>query len=151
MAPDDFNILDIGQSLGSTAQSPRAIVKIAFAFAQWTAGCLKRYVQTMRPVDIQPIGVEIAVKWDDGGESYLSLQHLRRGCPCAGCKGEMDILGNVYKGPEHPLPPSAFKLLRIDPVGTYALQPVWADGHATGIYSFEYLRRLAEAKPGPKS
>jgi len=28
-------------------------------------------------------------------------------------------------------------------VGGYAIQPVWADGHATGIYSFDYLRRIA--------
>jgi len=31
-------------------------------------------------------------------------------------------------------------------VGGYAIQPVWADGHNTGIYSFEYLRRVAAAK-----
>jgi DUF971 family protein len=30
-------------------------------------------------------------------------------------------------------------------VGGYALQPHWADGHESGIYSFQYLRRLAEA------
>jgi DUF971 family protein len=30
-------------------------------------------------------------------------------------------------------------------VGGYAIQPVWADGHNTGIYSFEYLLRIAAA------
>ena len=39
----------------------------------------------------------------------------------------------------------ALRLVRLERVGTYALQPVWADGHATGIYSFDYLRRAAEA------
>ena len=100
----------------------------------------------MRVADIQQIGEEVAVKWDDGGESYISLERLRRGCPCAGCKGEMDVLGNVYKNPDKPLPASAFQLVRIDKVGSYAIQPVWADGHATGIYAFDYLRRLAEAQ-----
>jgi DUF971 family protein len=37
-------------------------------------------------------------------------------------------------------------LVRIVGVGGYAIQPVWADGHATGIYSFEHLRRVAAAK-----
>jgi DUF971 family protein len=100
----------------------------------------------MRPSDIQIIGEELAVKWDDGGESFIPLEKLRRACPCAGCKGETDILGNVYKNPEQPLTPQAFELLRFDAVGGYAIQPVWADGHGTGIYSFDYLKRVAGEK-----
>jgi DUF971 family protein len=99
----------------------------------------------MRPTDIQPIGDELAVKWDDGTESYVNLEKLRRHCPCAGCKGEVDIMGNLYKTPDKPLAPSAFKLVRIATVGGYAVQPLWADGHGTGLYSFDYLRRVAEA------
>lgn len=99
----------------------------------------------MRPVDIQQIGEELAVRWDDGGESYIGLEKLRRACPCAGCKGESDIMGNLYKGPEKKLERSAFQLRQVERVGSYAVQPVWADGHATGIYSFEYLRKVAES------
>jgi DUF971 family protein len=97
----------------------------------------------MRPTDIQQIGSELAVKWDDGGESFISLEKLRRCCPCAGCKGETDILRNVYKNPEQKISPEAFQLKRIVSVGSYAIQPVWADGHATGIYSFDYLKWIA--------
>jgi DUF971 family protein len=100
----------------------------------------------MRPADIQPIGNELAIKWSDGGESFIPLEKLRRCCPCAGCKGETDILGNVYKNPGQPLSSKAFELTRIVTVGGYAIQPVWADGHATGIYSFAYLKRVAEEK-----
>ena len=92
---------------------------------------------------MQIIGSELAVKWDDGAEEFVGLEKLRRHCPCAGCKGEMDILGNVYKNPERPWGAGAFEVRRLVPVGGYAIQPVWGDGHATGIYSFEYLRRLA--------
>lgn len=98
----------------------------------------------MRPKDIQQIGDELAVKWDDGSETFISLERLRRHCPCAGCKGEMDIMGNVYKNPERPLSAQAFQLVRIVTVGGYAVQPVWADGHSTGIYSFDYLKRVGE-------
>jgi len=100
----------------------------------------------MRPLDIQQIGSELAVKWSDGGESFIPLENLRRACPCAGCKGETDIMGNLYKNPEQPLTAKAFQLTRIISVGGYAIQPVWADGHATGIYSFDYLKRVAAEK-----
>jgi DUF971 family protein len=99
----------------------------------------------MTPVDIQPIGNELAIKWDDGTESYITLEQLRRHCPCAGCKGEMDIMGNVYKAQPKPLPPQAFQLRGIGKVGGYAIQPQWADGHSTGIFSFDYLRNVATA------
>jgi len=97
----------------------------------------------MRPADIQQIGGELAIKWDDGGESFIPLEKLRRCCPCAGCQGETDLLGNVYKNPGPTLSPAAFELKRIISVGGYAIQPVWADGHATGIFSFDYLQRAA--------
>lgn len=99
----------------------------------------------MRPLDIQQIGEELAIKWDDGHESFLRLEILRRYCPCAGCKGETDIMGNLYKNPDKPYTPNAFQLLRIANVGGYAIQPVWADGHSSGLFSFDYLRRVAEA------
>jgi DUF971 family protein len=97
-------------------------------------------------MDVQQIGGEVAIKWQDGSESFIRLEKFRRACPCAGCKGEMDVLGNVYKNPEQPLSPAAFRLVRLEPVGGYALQPVWADGHATGIYSFDYLKKVADTE-----
>jgi DUF971 family protein len=100
----------------------------------------------MRPLDLQHIGNELAIRWDDGREDFIPLENLRRACPCAACKGEVDILGNVYKGSEKPFAPNAFELVKITGVGGYGIQPVWADGHNTGIYSFEYLRRVAAAK-----
>ena len=100
----------------------------------------------MRPVDIQQIGQEIAIKWEDGTESFISLAKLRRYCPCAGCKGEMDVMGNLYKGPDHPLGPTAFELRRISSVGGYAVQPIWSDGHGSGLYSYDYLKAIASAQ-----
>jgi DUF971 family protein len=96
----------------------------------------------MRPLDIQQVGAELAIRWEDNSESYIPLEKMRRHCPCAGCKGEIDVMGNLYKGPDKPLTPSAFQLLRINNVGGYAISPVWADGHSTGIYSYDYLKRL---------
>jgi len=100
----------------------------------------------MRPVDIQQIGEELAIRWDDGSESFVRLEKLRRYCPCAGCKGEMDVMGNLYKGPEAALSPASFQLRRLSNVGGYGIQPLWGDGHASGIYSYEFLKRVAEAE-----
>jgi DUF971 family protein len=100
---------------------------------------------SVRAADIQQIGTELAIKWADGSESFVTLEKLRRACPCAGCKGEMDVMGNLYKGPEIALKPESFILRSLAQVGTYAIQPVWSDGHSSGIYSYDYLKRIAEA------
>jgi DUF971 family protein len=54
-------------------------------------------------------------------------------------------MGNLYKNPDKPYTENAFKLVRIAAVGGYALQPLWGDGHGTGLYSFDYIKRVAEA------
>ena len=100
----------------------------------------------MRPTDIQPIGGELAIKWEDGTECFVPLERLRRYCPCAGCKGEVDVMGNLYKGPEQKLSEKSFQLQRLVNVGSYAVQPVWGDGHSTGIYSFDYIKNVAAAQ-----
>jgi DUF971 family protein len=92
--------------------------------------------------DIQVIGTELAIKWKDGSETFVALEKLRKACPCAGCQGEQDVMGNLYKGPAKKLRAESFELKRMGPVGGYALQPVWGDGHSTGIYTFEMIRRL---------
>lgn len=100
----------------------------------------------MAPSDMQIIGEELAVKWSDGRESFIPLKTLRQFCPCAGCQGEKDIMGNLYKNPDKPLTPASFQLTRISRVGGYAVQPFWKDGHSSGIFSYDYLLRLAEAE-----
>jgi DUF971 family protein len=97
----------------------------------------------MRPADLQLIGTELAIKWEDGRESFIALERLRRACPCAGCMGETDVMGHLHKGSEVALTPRSFQMTRFTPVGGYGIQPVWADGHGAGIFSFEYLARLA--------
>jgi DUF971 family protein len=43
------------------------------------------------------------------------------------------------------LTPPATQLRSWQFVGGYAIQPVWGDGHASGIFSFDYLRRVAQS------
>jgi len=98
----------------------------------------------LEPTNIQQIGDELAVAWNDGTESFLKLEILRRACPCAACGGEPDVLGHVSR-PHVTYTDKSFQLVGFDLVGGYAVQPRWADGHSSGIYSFTYLRRLGQA------
>ena len=92
------------------------------------------------------IGNELALSFSDGFEAFLPLARLRRACPCAACQGEPDALGRVVR-PEVAHGPRAFELLKFEPVGGYAIQLFWGDGHASGIYSYAYLQQLAEPPP----
>lgn len=90
---------------------------------------------------IQKIGETLAIAWSDGREDYLPLGLLRKACPCASCHGEPDVLGTP--GPatiDANAAPSDLRSWQL--IGGYGFQPRWADGHSTGIYSFNYLRSL---------
>jgi DUF971 family protein len=95
----------------------------------------------LRPKAIQKIGSELAIAWANGEETYVSLEKLRRACPCAACGGEPDVLGRAVR-PEVHFQPTSFDLEGWEIVGGYGWQPRWGDGHRTGIYSFSYLQRL---------
>jgi DUF971 family protein len=98
----------------------------------------------MRPVAIdQPAAGELHVRWDDGHQGRHTTPALRAACPCASCKSDRDPGGSSI------LPiivPGRNELKGIVPVGSYALQLSWGDGHRTGIYTFEYLRSRCECE-----
>ena len=101
-------------------------------------------VGVMQPARMEVIGDELAVSWDQGGESFIKLEQLRRACPCAGCSGEPDILGNIHRAPPAPLSPQSFRIRKLEPVGGYAFRPIWEDGHSSGLYSWDYLHRVGQ-------
>src|SRR5436309_9955717 len=60
--------------------------------------------------NLQLIGNELAMRWNDGVESYLPLERFRRACPCAVCGGEPDVLGNISR-PDVSYSPSSLDLV----------------------------------------
>ena len=80
----------------------------------------------------------LAIDWADGARSLLDVRALRLACACAECVDEWS--GEVRLAPAR-VPPDVAPL-GIHPVGRYAIQIEWSDGHATGIYTFERLRSL---------
>ena len=95
----------------------------------------------MKPNKIETVNNVLAIAWDDGHESYFAFEPLRRACPCAACKGETNVMVEYKPKPQN-YTPASFELRNWQYVGGYAIQPQWGDGHASGIYSFDYLRRL---------
>jgi len=89
---------------------------------------------------------KLHIIWDDDSETKISLKYLRDECPCAGCKGET-ILLKTYRPPAPTVvTPQMYKIKNIEVVGGYAIQITWQDGHNTGIYSWDYLKQLANGE-----
>jgi len=99
------------------------------------------HVSTGRGVDIE---------WGDGHASHYDFVYLRDRCPCATCneertkKEEAPVAagpaGLPGMGPSLPMFKPKPTARQAKAVGQYAIQIDFSDGHATGIYSFEYLR-----------
>src|SRR5262249_50953931 len=93
--------------------------------------------------DISDERQALEITWGDGHRSAYPLKYLRDRCPCAGCRTARE---EARKNPFRVLGPDArppvYRIVDVDAVGRYGMKPVWADGHATGIYTFDYLREI---------
>jgi DUF971 family protein len=99
--------------------------------------------ESNEPVDIRYDNAHgrLEISWADGSESEYAYEFLRWRCPCAACAGEMGVPGQLQLVDR--LNPEQYRLSTIDLVGLYAVRPTWADGHDTGIYTFERLKALS--------
>jgi len=73
---------------------------------------------------------DVRIRWSDGHDAVYPAPYLRERCPCAICQ--------KADSPEH----AGVQLLAIAAVGQYAIQLAWSDGHAAGVYSYDYLRGI---------
>ena len=90
-------------------------------------------------VDSRLVGeTEFLLTWDDGHRSLYGFSYLRFLCPCAGCVDEHTGRRTIKKETI----PENIKTSEMAPVGRYGVKFRWSDGHQTGIYSFEYLRKI---------
>jgi DUF971 family protein len=97
------------------------------------------------PREIGPTddGSRLRIEWADGVVSTYVPRYLRLLCPCAGCVDEMTGVRTLEAARvDESVYPTA-----IHYVGRYALQFVWSDGHATGLYTFDYLREIWDTEP----
>ncbi len=110
--------------------------------------------EAIEPVRVQVDksgGTGMVIHWKDGHRSSWSFAWLRAACPCATCTEEREKAGlapgqtrakaallPIYQAPVRPL--------EVSPVGNYALKFKWNDGHESGIYSWDYLRNVADVE-----
>jgi DUF971 family protein len=80
------------------------------------------------------------IVWEDGKRSTYSGEQLRWACPCAECRGEGGAPGRLAR--LKTLSPEELRIKDVTLVGQYAVQIAFDSGHATGIYTFPYLRGL---------
>lgn len=85
----------------------------------------------------------LSIEWNDGNLTSIKLANLRRDCPCAICKAEFDEFGEnyipIFSGDQ-------IRIKSIKTVGNYAINIFWHDGHDTGIYDYDYLRKISNLK-----
>jgi len=97
-----------------------------------------------RPVEIGRANQhDIKILWKDGPEVVYPARLLRLQCPCAHCVEELTgrrlLRESSIAEDVHPV--------GIDPVGRYAIQIFWSDGHRTGLYTWERLFGLIAMIP----
>lgn len=96
---------------------------------------------TLEPRDMSWLdkGV-LGIQWSDGHNGVYPVRYLRQQCPCAACVDEWTGARRLNDDDV----PMLIMLQDIQPVGRYALQFTWSDGHDTGIYSYTLLRKLCQ-------
>jgi DUF971 family protein len=76
------------------------------------------------------------IAFDDGRTFRLPYEYLRVYSPSAEVRGHgpgQEVLQTGKRDVD---------IRSLEPVGSYAVQPTFSDGHATGIYSWDYLYEL---------
>lgn len=109
-------------------------------------------MQTLNTAEPEHIAISkskgIRIDWRDRHHSEYPIEFLRDECPCASCTGAhgTEPQKTSYSAPAandpFPMYKPKLKMLNVEPVGAYAMRIDWSDGHNTGIYSFDYLRRI---------
>lgn len=89
-------------------------------------------------IDVSERG-ELHIVWPGEREVTIPAFALRDACPCAGCIEE----GTGRKILDPATIPADIKPVELKPVGNYAIQIFWSDGHSTGIYSWQTLREAS--------
>jgi len=110
-------------------------------------------LKTQAMTDLQPIDLKLLedgrllIEWSDGEKLVYTPRELRDNSPDAltiekrlydreQSKNELIILSPAELAP--------LTIKGMQPIGRYAYQIMFSDGHDTGIYTFEYLKALGE-------
>jgi DUF971 family protein len=91
----------------------------------------------------------LTIEWEDGSRSVLPIPYLRRMSPSADAR---TLRESLARNPLTVLPSGAssgpITADSAELVGNYALRIRFSDGHDTGLYTWSYLREIADAARG---
>ena len=104
-------------------------------------------------MDTHPTQLEIVdqtqlqIGWSDGQIRRYAIQELRHNCPCATCREKRKVAQEEPAGSPQlnilsPAETQPLRIVSMKPVGNYAYSIVFADGHDSGIFTFELLLEL---------
>lgn len=95
-----------------------------------------------RPVEISYSKADktLTIAWDDGRSFVYPAEFLRVESPSAEVQGHGPDQRVIVPGRMH------VGILEIEPIGNYAVRLAFDDLHDTGIYSWQYLRRIGEER-----
>lgn len=100
------------------------------------------------PVAIERVDQKIVITWSDSSSRSYSPSLLRKSCPCALCKEKRSqptiatqplALPVISMAEARPL-----EVVRMQPVGNYAYNIQFSDGHSSGIFDFQTLYELGQ-------
>jgi DUF971 family protein len=101
------------------------------------------------PLDVKRDGDGLKFHWSDGSIRCVSFAELRKACPCATCNEERKRPPNPFKVlSAREVAAGAPRPTAMKPIGRYAYQLVWNDGHDTGIYPLPLLYELGTPQEG---
>jgi DUF971 family protein len=91
----------------------------------------------------------LLIEWSDGARLSTTVKELRANCPCATCRekytqeaiapkpADLKSLKILTDAQLQPL-----RIVKMQPLGNYAYNIAFSDGHDSGIFTFELLREL---------
>ena len=85
---------------------------------------------------VTPGGASLAIAWNDGATALIAAPGLRRACRCAACTAARATGKSVTAEAD-------VTISAVEPIGGYAINVAFSDGHARGIYPWAFLRELA--------
>ncbi len=101
------------------------------------------------PTQLEIVGQNsLQITWSDGQKRKYPFRLLRDACPCATCKEKQSKPKDPLQLPL--LTTAQLEPLRVtgmEPLGNYAYNIAFSDGHDTGIFTLELLREIGEPQP----
>jgi DUF971 family protein len=78
----------------------------------------------------------LSLRWPGGRVATLTHAQLRAACPCSACRARRRAGESIE-------PDAQVRITDIEPVGAYALNLAFSDGHRRGIFPFQMLAELS--------